>query len=122
MFASHRQPPAETPAVTVQSPVAVSPPDDPTLPTLPEDASKDRPSSRQNIRITPDAEMDQSDEEGTLKPNEKPVVTRLEQLPPRGAVTTRMSMTLMPMRPTNFVTRRGICTSFWVSSPVPCCQ
>ena len=69
MFVSQRQPPAETPAVTVQSPVAVSPQDDPTSPMLPEDASKDRLSSRQNIRITPDAAMRQSDEEGTLKPD-----------------------------------------------------
>ena len=52
MFAS-QHPPTTTPAATVQSPVAVSPPDNPTSPTIPGEASKDRLSTRQNIRITP---------------------------------------------------------------------
>ena len=82
MFASQR-PPTKTPAVTVQSPVAVSPPDNPTSPTLPEDASKDRLNTRQNIRITPGAEMELSEEEHPYKQDEEPVVTRSEQPPPK---------------------------------------
>ena len=81
MFAS-QHPPTKTPAVTVQSPVAVSPPDNPTLPTLPENASKDRLSARQNIRITPDTEMELS-EEDTSKPDEEPVVTRVGTAAPQ---------------------------------------
>ena len=78
MFAS-QHPPTTTPTVTVQSPVAVSPPDNPTSPTLPEDASQDR--LRRNIRITPDAEMELSEEEEPPKQDEVPVVTRSEQPP-----------------------------------------
>ena len=75
---------------------------------------------RQNIRITPDAEIELSEEEDTSKPDEEPVVTRSEQPPPRDSVMTQTSMTQMPMRPTHFEIRRDTCTSSWVSSPVPC--
>ena len=78
MFASQHPPPT-TPTVTVQSPVALSPPDNPTSPTLPEDASQDR--LHRNIRITPDAEMELSEEEEPPKQDEEPVVTRSEQQP-----------------------------------------
>ena len=76
MFAS-QHPPTTTPTVTVQSPVA--PLDNPTSPTLPEDASRVR--LRQNIRITPDTEMELSEEEEPPKHDEEPVVTRSEQPP-----------------------------------------
>ena len=82
MFAS-QHPPTKTPAATVQSPVAVSLPDNPTSPTLPEDASKDRLSTSQNIHITPDAEMELSEEEDPSKQDEELVVTRSEQPPPK---------------------------------------